>query len=389
MSALLRPSPGSILVQRQAPGEPVSRLPILMLAWSIWLFATPLYGPKVFPHWLWPTLISYAVFLLLYHHAYYRDRRRLRWVVPAVAALAFAVLPFNPGAQCYLIYACAFVAYAAPPRGAVLLMLLMLGLFAVFWMMLGWSPLYIVSTVLVGVAVGMMNISFERRAQADAALRLSHEEVRRLAAVAERERIGRDLHDLLGHTLSLVALKADLATRLLERDPLRARREIDEVARVSREALAQVRRAVTGIRAAGLAAELASARLLLDIEGVLLDADIGDHTLPPEIESTLALTLREAITNVQRHACARRVFVQLSQRVDEVTLSVEDNGRGSGDIRPGNGLSGMRERLQALGGELRIEARTGTGLRLLASLPLPPSLPRSPSEPERLPLAVH
>ncbi|MEE7546994.1 sensor histidine kinase, partial [Xanthomonas sp. Kuri4-1] len=76
-------------------------------------------------------------------------------------------------------------------------------------------------------------------------LRLSQDEVRRLAATAERERIGRDLHDLLGHTLSLVALKSDLAGRLLERDPAAARREIDEVSRVSREALAQVRRAVS------------------------------------------------------------------------------------------------------------------------------------------------
>jgi len=384
MSALLRPSPGSILSQRQAPGEPVSRLPILMLAWSVWLFATPLYEPTVFPQWLWPTLVSYVLFLGLYHHAYYRDRRHLRWVVPALAVLAFAVLPFNPGAQCYLIYACAFVAFATSPRKAVAVMLVMLGLFAVVWLLRGWSLLYIVTAVIVGLAVGMMNISFERRAQADAALRLSHEEVRRLAAVAERERIGRDLHDLLGHTLSLVALKADLAARLLERDPPRARREIDEVARVSREALAQVRRAVTGIRAAGLAAELASARLLLDIEGVLLDADVGDHALPPEIESTLALTLREAVTNVQRHARARRVRVQLSQRAGTVALSVDDDGRGGGDIRPGNGLSGMRERLQALGGDLRIEAREGTGLRLLASLPLPP-LP----EPGPVPLAVH
>ena len=101
---------------------------------------------------------------------------------------------------------------------ALLGILLLLGAFALAWSARGWSPLYMTSAVLVGLAVGLMNISFERRARADAQLRLSHEEVRRLAGVAERERIGRDLHDLLGHTLSLVALKSDLAS-----PPARAR----------------------------------------------------------------------------------------------------------------------------------------------------------------------
>src|SRR5690606_26372410 len=132
------------------------------------------------------------------------------------------------------------------------------------WQSLAWLP---VVTVTIGILVSVERGNRER----DAALRLSHEEVRRLAALAARERIGRGLHDLLGHTLSMVALKSDLAGRLLERDPAAARAEIDEVSRVARDALAQVRRAVTGIRAAGIAAELASARLLLEADGVAFD----------------------------------------------------------------------------------------------------------------------
>src|SRR5690606_14235585 len=121
---------------------------------------------------------------------------------------------------------------------------------------------------------------------------------------------GRDLHDLLGHTLSMVALKSDLAARLLERDPAAARGEIAAVSRVAREALAQVRRAVSGIRAAGIAAELASAKLLLESDGVAfeyrVDGSLGTGTLPPEVESAFALAVREAATNIQRHARARR-----------------------------------------------------------------------------------
>src|SRR5690242_11748500 len=150
-------------------------------------------------------------------------------------------------------------------------MLLLALLYALESLLLGLPWAFAASAVLVSIAVGLMNVFFRRNQQQDAELRLSHDEVRRLAAATERERIGRDLHDLLGHTLSLVAVKSELAGRLLERDPSAARREIAGVERVAREALSQVRSAVTGIRAAGLVAELASARLLLESAGVLFE----------------------------------------------------------------------------------------------------------------------
>ena len=208
----------------------------------------------------------------------------------------------------------------------------------------------------------------------DAALRLSHDEVRRLASLAERERIGRDLHDLLGHTLSLVALKSDLAARLVERDPAAARGEIAGVSRVARDALAQVRSAVSGIRAAGLAAELASAKLLLECDGVALRHDWDEQglpgaALPPPVETALAMVLREAATNIQRHARARHAEVVLRADGDGVALRISDDGRG-GALVPGNGLAGMRERVEALGGQLRIGAGDVRGTVLEAWLPL-------------------
>src|SRR5690606_29047101 len=209
----------------------------------------------------------------------------------------------------------------------------------------------------------------------DAALRLSHDEVRRLAALAERERIGRDLHDLLGHTLSLVALKSDLAARLVERDPVAARSEIDAVSRVAREALAQVRSAVSGIRAAGIAAELASAKLLLECDGVALRHDwdesgLAGGALPSRVETTLALVLREAVTNIQRHAHARSAEIALrAEGSDGVVLRISDDGRG-GAFAPGNGLGGMRERVEALGGRLVIDSVRGRGTVVEVWLPL-------------------
>ena len=137
-----------------------------------------------------------------------------------------------------------------------------------------------------------------RDREKDAALALSQDEVRRLAATAERERIGRDLHDLLGHTLSLITLKLELSRKLFERDPARAKHEMEDAERVAREALAQVRSAVTGIRATDLAAELASAKLLLETTRVQLDYAPPPQGLPPEVERGLALVLREAVTNI-------------------------------------------------------------------------------------------
>ena len=361
--------------------------PWLMLVWSIWIFITPLLGPPgEFPHWRTPTLASFAVFLWLFWHAYYRNRRHLMACVLGIALLGYALTPINPGAQGYLIYACAFMAFCAPPRKAVLGMGAILLVYTVEWFALGWPWLLWLNAVVVGFAVGLMNASYARKMQTDAALKLSHEEVRRLAALSERERIGRDLHDLLGHTLSLVALKSELAGKLIASDPTAARREILEVTRVARDALTQVRSAVTGIRAAGLAAELASARLLLETDAIAFEYDIAPVSVPQAQEIVLAMTLREAVTNIQRHARARSAQVTLQQDADTVVLRIVDDGRG-GDIAPGNGLCGMRERIEALGGQLRVQS-SAQGTCVEARLPLPPSSSAAASLPDVSPAAA-
>ena len=321
---------------------------------------------------LWPTLATVAAFLPLYFVAY-----RSRGVVPVacmlgIAGLAYALQPINPFSNTYIIYA---VSFAAVVDGGLLRrfawVVLILGLFLIEIVLLRF-PLFIFAiTTIIGIAVFFGNHYYAENARKSAALKLSHDEVRRLAALAERERIGRDLHDLLGHTLSLVALKSELAGKLVDRDAVAARREIDEVTRVAREALAQVRRAVTGIRAAGLAAELAAARLLLESGGVGFRYALAEIALPAELETALALSVREAITNIQRHAQARQAEVAVAIEDGHVRLRIVDDGRGSA-IVPGNGLKGMRERIEALGGSLRVESASGKGTRIEVRLPLPP-----------------
>jgi len=372
--------PDSVIGQSCATGRDprVARwIPLLMLVWTFWIFATPMFGSKDL-HWLPPTLASFVVFLWLYFRAYYRSVSQVLWAVAGMAALGFLLTPVNPGGQSYIIYACAFIAFSGRSiRVALALMLALLLVYAVECVLLDWPWMYSASTALMGFAIGMMNVLFKRNQQANAELALSHDEVRRLAATAERERIGRDLHDLLGHTLSLVALKSELAARLVERNAAAAGREMREVERVAREALTQVRSAVSGMRSACLAAELASARMLLESAGVAVDSRIEGTHLPAVLDSILALVLREAGTNILRHAHARKVRIHLEQEPTLVRLCIADDGRG-GVERHGNGLLGMQERLAARGGRLLIDSTAGQGTRLCAELPFDPAAVSGP-----------
>lgn len=329
---------------------------------------------------LWPTLLSIAAFLPLYFLAYRRDGVARVLCVSGIVAIGCALLPVNPFANAYTIYAVGFAANTGRSlrsglawASAALLALL------IETVVLDYPPFVFLITLLVAVGVFFGNHQFMQTTRKRAELKLSHDEVRRLATLAERERIGRDLHDLLGHTLSLVALKSDLAGKLLQRgDSAEARaaaqREIAEVSRVAREALAQVRAAVAGIRAAGLAAELASAKLLLESDGIafasVYDPDwLEGGELRAEVETALAMTVREAVTNIQRHARAGAAQVALETVDGEAVLRIIDDGRG-GAIVPGNGLAGMRERIESVGGRLRVDSRRGEGTRVEARVPL-------------------
>ncbi len=340
------------------------------LTWSFWIIAAPALSSLSWRVWLAPTLLSYVVFLWLYFRAYAVSVRHLIGYVLAIGALGFLLSPVSWGGMTYVIYSCVFAAFAfRSPRTSLLAMLIILAAYVAETVWLGWSWSNILSVVLWALAVGGMNLMHRAKGRADARLRLSHDEVRRLAASAERERIGRDLHDLLGHTLSLVALKSELAARLVERDAVAAVREMREVERVARAALAEVRTAVSGLRAPKLMAELAAARLLLETAGIHVDNRIAATSLPEALDAALAMVLRESATNILRHAQATRVVIHLEQDAARVRLCIRDDGRG-GIVREGNGLAGMRERLAALRGTLGIDVPAGGGTRLRAELPL-------------------
>ncbi|KPI21345.1 putative signal transduction histidine kinase [Actinobacteria bacterium OK006] len=206
------------------------------------------------------------------------------------------------------------------------------------------------------------------------ALREARATVAQLAANEERLRLARDLHDLLGHSLSLITLKSELAGRMLPDHPDKAAQQVADIEQVSRQALVDVREAVTGYRRPRLSGELAGAQVALTAAGVTADLpaepDLTD--VAEESESALAWALREAITNVVRHSGARRCTVELVRRQTldgpMLELSVEDDGSGGSGHGPGNGLTGLTERLEKAGGALEA-GRVRHGFRLVARVP--------------------
>lgn len=197
----------------------------------------------------------------------------------------------------------------------------------------------------VAVATGLVRVSIEQGER--------YTQVRdQLAVVDERERVARDVHDVLGHSLTVVTLKAELAERLVDLDPDRARAELAEIQTLTRQALAEIRETVGGLRVARLDHELDSARAALTAAGIASnltsESEPDIAVVDPRHRAVFAWVLREAITNVVRHSDADECRIELAGNA----LKVIDDGRGRGDRPEGNGIRGLRERVEAAGGTL-------------------------------------
>ena len=314
------------------------------------------------------SLVGIALFLAVYFSAYGRRQAgsALGHVV-AMAGIGFILSPFGGAWSVFNVFATSLAARSRDRRTAVVTLVALQGALTAFSLAVGAPWPVWVTGVFFGAMAGfgvLLQADLERR---NHRLVETQEEVRRLSASSERERIGRDLHDLLGHTLTLVAVKADLAARLSDRDPEAARREMEEVAGAARGALTEVRMAVAGMKGASLALEIERARSMLEAANV--DAHVRSETTAPDPrrEAVLAMALREAVTNVIRHAGASCCTIAVDEGAEGLRLFVRDDGRG-GPIQEGSGLSGMRARLLAAGGRLQVES-SAQGVRLTAWLP--------------------
>src|SRR5690606_37124093 len=272
-------------------------------AWLIYLL-TFFIGPVVATReggvawWVWPaTILGTLIFLASYFYGYWVHGRRRMLVAALHTALGVAFAPVNPGACVFFVYGASFAGMLHPSRVAlrgVVAIALIGGVTA----LLVNAPLFFpVVAVVISLLVGSVNLHYTQRARVENTLRLAQREIQQLAAIAERERIARDLHDVLGHTLSMIVLKAELAARLAERDPLRAAREMRDVEQVARTTLQDVRLAIRGYRTT-FAEELERSRSMLKAAHVAADFPDTMPQLPQSVDETLAFVLREAVTNI-------------------------------------------------------------------------------------------
>lgn len=211
----------------------------------------------------------------------------------------------------------------------------------------------------------------------------ARQELARLAVAEERTRIARDLHDTLGQSLSVIALKSELAARLVEDDPGRARSEMEDVQRVARESLTSVRETIGGYRRASLATELAGARSALAAAGIEGRVEPSPEGLPATADAILGWAVREGVTNILRHARARTAEIRVETEPTTVAVEISNDRRvddgadahaptsaGAPTSGAGTGLIGLRERVAAVGGEVEAAGLPDGGFRLRVSVPL-------------------
>jgi two-component system sensor histidine kinase DesK len=215
--------------------------------------------------------------------------------------------------------------------------------------------------------LGLMMAFYRRAMILVLELRQARDELARLAVTEERLRFARDLHDLLGHSLSTIALKSQVARKLVDRDPVALTKEVDEIGTVAQQALLEVREAVTGYRRRSTATELDAARLALAAAGIEVSVRTSGTPLPADTDGLLAWVVREGTTNVLRHSKGRMCWITLRRTDDTAGVEIRDDG-----------VAGLAERLAAVGGRLDTGPAPGRGFRLSAHLPLADA-PTSPA----------
>lgn len=323
-----------------------------------WIFQLP--GPTD----LAAAAIGVAVFLPIYFWSFDQcSWRRATPAIIAMEAIAFALSPFNGMAGVFHIYACTCAATVRPGRLSYVLIAALSAVFLAGSLLLGTHWVTITMSLFIGAMAGLSASAgadeIERRRTVERTAALDRE----LAAVQERERIARDLHDVLGHTLTLVALKAELAGKLMDRDAERAKRELSDIRNAARGGLAEVREAVAGMTLTTVDEEIDRARAALEAAGISFDVDGAPPPLDDRRARALGLAIREALTNVVRHSHAAHARLDFAQAEGAVTVTVADDGRG-GAVSEGSGLTGLRQRIESVGGRMRLVEDRGLTVEL-------------------------
>ena len=328
--------------------------------------------------WIWQSpsnealagsALGIALFIPLYWLAFRSQGRRLVIVSAAIVAIGFALSPFGGGWLAFPIYAGLLLGRLRPMRQANMAVLIVALVTLAWGIALDKPQITLAMGALLIVMTGLGSASREAFYDRTVALLATQEEVRHLAGTAERERMVRDLHDVVGRTLTLIAIKSDLAKRLVSRNPALAEQEALAIGQIARDGLADVRAALAGQLGGSLAHELEASVEALGAAGIAVRVSGDAAPVPQDASAILAMALREAVTNTIRHSKARSCEISIGLDDAHAKLAVSDDGIGDGKAgSAGNGLLGMRQRLAAAGGSLAFGPNR-PGFRLEARVP--------------------
>lgn len=331
----------------------------LSLLFSVFYFFSFFYQPLTF-YFVSGSLLFFGLFVGLYQRLASTKCRHQLVLIIAMALLGVVASSFNPSASMFFGYANFFAGYYLPPKRAFILATsIIFTLFATAYTIDLWVSYYIFPGLIPAIALALMGAFIRQADEHKYKQQQSEQERHQLAAVAERERIARDLHDTLGHTLSSIALKAQLARKLGDRgDITEALTEISEVAALASATLSDVRGVISGYRQKGLTGHVETLCKRLANADFTVDTDNHLAAIPPALEASIILMVTEAVTNIIRHSNGNHARISLQQQDTIITISVYDNGSAP-KTTPGNGLSGIAERLVELDGQMSINTNSG------------------------------
>ncbi|MEU1516908.1 sensor histidine kinase [Streptomyces sp. NPDC005811] len=376
------------------PSHPFALLPWLLLGMGA--FSNLFQGETPNP-WLGGlgVLTFNSCYIYVAVRAFVKEKRESRSTRVALAVMALVTigLALGYGGSWVLFFPLLGLATGASLRGRPLKfagVALAVVAAAVAFRREGWGGLDTAYATWISTIVTAVILSLS---EAVRELRAAREELARQAVDQERLRFSRDLHDLLGHTLSVIVVKSEAARRLAPARLDAALTQIADIESVGRQALTEIREAVTGYREGSLATELDRAHSALTAAGVEPSVHRSGSPVEPRTAALLGWVVREAVTNVVRHSGATRCEITVSGTPERVALTITDNGTGAADTgkgdtdgygteRTGTGLTGLRERLAAAGGSLTAGPGRGGGFTVTAELPVDPGFPGA-ERPER------
>lgn len=348
--------------------SPYSDKSWIWLIFSLYYFVPLYYMPfSLIGHTL---LIGiYCIFVAVYLWASTLSRQRVWMPILAIILLAILITPYTPGSSTFFPYVGFLIGYCYSTRTY----LGILGLVIAIILVLQYQFNYPVPFFSLPAISGVLTISawgYIEKMRYEARVRYiqSRQEIEQLAVIAERERIARDLHDILGHTLSSIALKAELADKLLKQQKLEQVQEhLTDLHQIARNSLSLVRQTVSGYKHRGLSGEVMELCDKLRQSGFVVELAGEIPQLSPRAETAMILALTELTTNILRHSKGDHCQIEFSRNPEEILVCMRDNGSVS-KLVPGNGLTGIKERLQALAGDLH--ANIHRGCEFLISLPV-------------------